>query len=127
MVISVTCDDTSKNTPLDFISPFRTNIGFRWNNYGKSYFFDYYARIVGKQNRLSQSFLGSVNQGGNGGPEAGFVTHNVNGGYYYRRERFNFNVNVGVSNILNHAYSEQFVFAPARGRSFTIGTTWEIK
>lgn len=117
-------DDTGRKVPLDFISPMRTNIGVRWNNYGKSYFFDYYARIVKSQHRLSPSFLSSVNQSGNG---VGFVTHNMSGGYYFRRERYNFNINLGVSNIFNRAYSEQFVFAPARGRSFTVGTTWEIK
>ncbi|MEO6654865.1 MAG: TonB-dependent receptor, partial [Pyrinomonadaceae bacterium] len=120
-------DNTDRKVPLDIISPFRTNIGARWNNYGKSYFFDYNVRIVGRQTRLSPNFLRPVNQGGNGGPEAGFVTHNMSGGYYFRREKFNFNVNLGVSNLLNRAYSEQFTFAPARGRSFTIGTTWEIK
>ncbi|MBK8464399.1 MAG: TonB-dependent receptor [Chloracidobacterium sp.] len=120
-------DDLDNNVPLDVISPFRTNIGVRWNNYGKSYFFDYYARIVAEQTRLSPTFLLPVNQGGNGGPEKGFTTHNVSGGYYFRRERHNFNINFGVSNIANRAYSEQFVFAPARGRAFTIGTTWEIR
>ena len=121
-------DDTGADQPLNFISPLRTNLGVRWQNFGKAYFFDYNVRIVGEQKRLSNSFLTTpVNQGGNGGPEPGFVTHNVGGGYYFRRERFNFNVNLGVSNIFGRAYSEQFVFAPARGRSFTIGTTVEIK
>jgi outer membrane receptor protein involved in Fe transport len=65
----------------------------------------------------------------NGGAtyEPGFVTHNLGGGYYLRRERFDFNVHLGVSNLLNKFYSEQFVLAPARGRSFTIGTTLSIK
>ena len=103
------------------------NAGIRWQNVGKQYFVDYNTRIVTKQSRLSDSFLRPVNQGGNGGPEPGFVTHNVSGGYYFRRERFNFNINLGVSNIFDRAYREQFVFAPARGRSFTIGTSWEIK
>ncbi|MEO6050813.1 MAG: TonB-dependent receptor, partial [Pyrinomonadaceae bacterium] len=120
-------DNTDRKVPLDIISPFRTNVGVRWNNYGKSYFFDFNVRIVGGQTRLSPNFLRPVNQGGNGGPEAGFVTHNMSGGYYFRREKFNFNINLGVSNLFNRAYSEQFTFAPARGRSFTIGTTWEIK
>lgn len=116
-------DNLTNNQPLDFISPFRTNVGVRWQNFAKNYFADYTARIVGKQNRLSPAFLAS-----NGGAEPGFVTHNLSGGYYFRRsERFNFNVNVGVSNLFNRLYSEQFVFAPARGRSFTIGTSWEIK
>jgi|CXWL01.1.fsa_nt_gi outer membrane receptor protein involved in Fe transport len=120
-------DNTVKNVPLDVISPLRTNIGLRWNNFGKAYFFNYDVRIVARQTRLSSTFLLPVNQGGNGGPEPGFVTHNSSGGYYFRRERFNFNVNLGISNLFNRAYNEQFVYAPARGRSFTIGTTWEIR
>jgi hemoglobin/transferrin/lactoferrin receptor protein len=120
-------DDIGDHKPLDFISPFRTNAGFRWQNFGKSYYFDYNARLVGKQERLSEAFLRPVSEGGNGGPEAGFVTHNIGGGYYFRHERFNFSINAGVSNLLNRFYSEQFTFAPARGRSFTIGTTWEIR
>lgn len=111
-----------RDRPLDSISPFRTNAGFRWENFGKSYYFDYNARIVGKQNRISDALI-PVNHG----PEPGFVTHNIGGGYYFRHERFNFSINAGVSNLLNRFYSEQFTFAPARGRSFTIGTTWEIK
>ncbi len=120
-------DDTQTHLPLNFISPLRANVGFRWNNFGKSYFFDYYSRMVKEQSRLAPSFLLPVNQGGNGGPEPGFVTHNISGGYYFRREKYNFSINAGISNLFNKAYSEQFVFAPARGRSFTIGTTWTIK
>ena len=120
-------DNVARNVPLDIISPLRTNVGFRWNNFGKAYFFDYNARIVAKQSRLSPSFLLPVNQGGNGGSEPGFVTHNMSGGYYFQRERYGFSINLGISNLFNRAYSEQFVFAPARGRSFTIGTTLQIK
>jgi len=115
-------DDLRLNRPLNTISPYRTNVGFRWQNFGKNYYFDYNVRIVGKQERLSDEFLAI-----NGGPEPGFVSHNVGGGYYFRRERFNFSINAGISNLLDRFYSEQFVTAPARGRSFTIGTTFELK
>ena len=115
-------DNLTTDLPLDFISPYRTNAGVRWQNFGKNYFADYNVRIVGKQSRLSPAFTTS-----NLGAEPGFVTHNLSGGYYFRRERFNFSINVGASNLFNRAYNEQFVFAPARGRSFTIGTSWEIK
>ena len=101
-------DDVSENEPLDFISPVRTNVGFRWQNFGKNYYVDYNARIVAKQDRLSTDFLAT-----NGGPEPGYVSHNLGGGYYFRRERFDFNVNVGVSNLFDRFYREQFVFAPA--------------
>jgi TonB-dependent heme/hemoglobin receptor len=120
-------DNTELDEPLDIISPFRTNIGLRWNNFGKAYYFSYDVRIAAKQTRLSEAFLLPVNQGGNGGPEAGFVTHNISGGYYFRHERYIFNVHAGISNIFDRAYNEQFVYAPARGRSFTIGTTVGIK
>jgi hemoglobin/transferrin/lactoferrin receptor protein len=115
-------DNLSSNEPLDFISPFRTNLGFRWQNFGKSYYFDYEARIVSEQERLSQTFLDI-----NGGPEPGFVSHNIRGGYYFRHERYNFSVNLGLANLANNYFHEQFVFAPARGRSFTIGTTFEVR
>jgi outer membrane receptor protein involved in Fe transport len=119
-------EDTQHHVPLDAISPFRTNVGVRWTNYAKSYFFDYYARIVATQHRISP--FCSINQGCSTGAEPGFTTHNMSGGYYFRRnERYNFNINLGILNLANRAYSEQFTFAPARGRSFTIGTTWEIK
>ena len=118
---------TYEDVPLDIISPLRTNAGFRWQNFLKNYYMDYNARIVVTQDRLSPAFLLPIFQGGNGGPEPGFVTHNVSGGYIFRKERFNFSVNLGVSNIFDRFYSEQFVFAPARGRSLTIGTTWQIR
>jgi hemoglobin/transferrin/lactoferrin receptor protein len=114
-------DDLTDHEPLDFISPLRTNVGFRWENFGKSYYVDYNARIVGEQKRLSEDYL-DLN-----GVEPGFVSHSLGGGYYLRHERFDFNVHLGISNLLNKFYSEQFVFAPARGRSFTIGTTIELK
>lgn len=116
-------DDVDQSQPLDFISPYRTNAGFRWQNFGKNYYIDYNARIVGKQERLSVGYLIPVNDG----PEPGYVTHNVGGGYYFRKERYSFSINMGVSNLFDRFYSEQFTYAPARGRSFTIGTTWEIK
>jgi hemoglobin/transferrin/lactoferrin receptor protein len=115
-------DDLTAGQPLDFISPVRVNAGVRWQNLGKNYFFDYNSRIVTKQDRLSSSFLTS-----NGGAEPGYVTHNMSGGYYFRRERFNFSVTTGISNLFDRYFREQYTFAPARGRSFTIGTTWEIK
>ena len=120
-------DDIEKDEPLNFISPFRTNFGVRWENFGKAYFFDYNVRIVAEQKRLSDSFLLPLNQGGNGGPERGFVNHDIGGGYHIQRERFMLRINLGIANIFDRAYSEQFTFAPARGRSFTFGTTFELK
>lgn len=115
-------DDVDNDEPLDFISPYRTNLGIRWTNFLKNYYAEYNSLIVGKQERLSSAFLAQ-----NLGPEPGFVTHNIMGGYQFHRERFSFHVNVGVSNLFDRQYNEQFVYAPARGRSVTIGTKWVIK
>jgi hemoglobin/transferrin/lactoferrin receptor protein len=115
-------DNMQIKAPLDFISPSRTNVGIRWQNSASNYFADYSVRGVGKQSRLSEAFRTA-----NFGDEAGFVSHNLNGGYTYRKERYNIKFNVGISNLFNRFYSEQFVIAPARGRSFTFGTSWEIK
>ena len=49
-------DNLTENVPLDSISPFRTNAGFRWQNFLRNYFMDYNARIVGRQDRLSPIF-----------------------------------------------------------------------
>ncbi len=123
-------DNLTDNEPLDSISPWRTNAGFRWQNLLRSYFMDYNVRIVNRQERVPPEIISpapGVEPTEVVTPEPGFVTHSIAGGYYFRREKYNFNVNVGVSNIFNRSYTEQFVYAPARGRSFTIGTTFELK
>ncbi len=115
-------DDLQRREPLGFISPSRTNAGIRWQNSASNYFADYNVRIVQRQDRLS-----TVVQTSGVGGSLGFVTHNINGGYTFRKEKYDFKVNIGVSNLFNRYYSEQFVLAPARGRSFTIGTSLEFK
>ena len=99
-------DDVDRDIPLDFISPFRTNVGFNWQNFGKNYYIDYNARFVGEQERLSPEFLIA-----NEGPSRAASPHSLSGGYYLRRERFDFSMNLGVSNLADNFYSEQFVFS----------------
>lgn len=69
-------------------------------------------------NRLSDSFFQT-----NSGAEPGFVVSDLGGGYIYRRENYRLSFNVEIKNIFGRFYSEQFVLAPARGRSFVVGTT----
>ncbi len=117
-------DNIQSGKPLDFISPSRTNAGIRWQNLASNYFVDYNVRIVTKQTRISDV---AIRTDPLTGIQTGFVTHNISGGYAFKRENFNFKLNLGLSNLFNRFYKEQFVFAPARGRSFTVGTSWEIK
>jgi hemoglobin/transferrin/lactoferrin receptor protein len=114
-------DDLRTNQPLNFISPFKTVLNLRWQDLESRYFAEWTTRIVGKQTRLSPAFFQS-----NGGAEAGFAVSEIRGGYNFRREHYRLSFNAGVNNLFNRYYFEQFVYAPARGRSFVVGTTWEI-
>lgn len=107
--------------PLNTITPLKTVLNLRWQDVERNYYTEWQTRIVNKQERLSNSFLVS-----NGGAEPGFAVSDVRGGYTFNRERYRASVNLGVTNLFNRLYTEQFVFAPARGRSFVVGTTWEI-
>ena len=109
-------DDLESNVPLDFITPLKTVAGLRAQDKRDRFWSEWTTRIVNTQRRLSPAFLVS-----NGGAEPGFVTHDLRSGYNFRREGYTFGLSVAVTNLANRFYSEQFVFAPARGRSATIG------
>ena len=111
-------DDLEDDVPLDFITPLKTVIGLRWQDERDRFWSEYSARIVNTQSRLSPEFLQS-----NGGPEAGFAAHDLRGGVTFKRESLRIGFTVGLENVGNRFYSEQFVFAPARGRSVTFGTS----
>lgn len=115
-------DNLETDAPFNIAPPLKTVLNLRWNDLSNRYYGELQTRVVNSHDRLSNSFLAS-----NGGPEPGYAVSDIRGGYSFRRERFNVNINAGVTNIFNRFYNEQFILAPARGRSFTIGTTWEIK
>lgn len=75
---------------------------------------------VQRQNWLSAAFLAA------NGAEPGFVVSDIRGGYNFRRESYRLSFNAGITNLFNRFDNDQFVFAPARGRSFVLGTTWEL-
>lgn len=109
-------DDLENGDPLNFITPLKTVLGLRWQDERDRFWSEYTARIVNTQDRLSTDFLQS-----NGGAEPGFVSHDIRGGVNFRRERYKISFTVGLENLGNRFYNEQFVFAPARGRTATIG------
>jgi hypothetical protein len=52
----------------------------------------------------------------------GFTLHRVGAGMEWRRaDRYAVGLSLNLENLSNEFYREQFQFAPARGRSFTIG------
>lgn len=114
-------DNLDTNEPLNTITPLKTVLNLRWQNLLSNYYVDFTTRIVNKQKRLSDSFFV-----GNGGAEPGFATSDIRGGYTYKKERYRMSFNVGITNLFDRFYREQFSFAPARGRSFVFGTTLEL-
>jgi TonB-dependent heme/hemoglobin receptor len=109
------------NEPFNIAPPLKTVLNLRYNDLKNRYYGEWTTRIVNKQDRLSASFLAS-----NGGAESGFVASDIRGGYTFRRENYRLSFNVGVQNLFDRFYNEQFILAPARGRSFVIGTSLEI-
>jgi outer membrane receptor protein involved in Fe transport len=114
-------DNLSEDAPLNTITPFKTVLNLRWQDAPNRYYGEWSTRIVNKQERLSDEFSAA-----NGGAEPGYVVSEIRGGYNFRRERYRLSFNAGVTNLFDRFYTEQFVFAPARGRSFVLGTTWEL-
>lgn len=114
-------DDLESGEPLTTITPLKTVMNIRWQNFLNNYYLDWTTRVINKQKRLSDAFL-TVN----GGAEPGFAVSDLGGGFTVKREKLRMSVNVGVKNVFDRFFNEQFVFAPARGRSFVFGTTWDI-
>jgi len=115
-------DNRETSEPFNIAPPLKTVLNLRWNDLGNRYYGEFQTRIVNSHDRLSTSFIAS-----NSGPEPGYAVSDIRGGYSFRREHFNVNINAGLTNIFDRFYNEQFILAPARGRSFIIGTSWEIK
>jgi len=109
------------NEPFNIVPRLKTVLSLRWNDAANRYYGEGQTRIVNKQDRLTTAFRAS-----NGGDEPGYAVTDIRGGYNFRRERYRFGINAGVTNLFDRFYSEQFVLAPARGRSFVLGTTVEL-
>lgn len=114
-------DNLETNEPFNIVPPVKTVLNLRYNDFGNRYYGEWTTRIVSSQDRFSPAFLTS-----NGGGEPGYSVSEIRGGYNFKRERYRLSFNAGVTNLFDRYYSEQFVLAPARGRSFVVGTTWEL-
>ncbi|MCI0388107.1 MAG: TonB-dependent receptor [Acidobacteria bacterium] len=111
------------DVPADNISPLKAVTGIRWQTRGGWLWGEYNVRAQAQVDRVSplltespfiiaQDLLAL----------RGFGVHTLRGGFNLQRERRHFSFTVGIENLGNEFYREQFQFAPARGRSFTVGT-----
>lgn len=109
-------DDLQLKLPLDFITPLKTVFALRLQDRPERIWFEYGVRIINRQDRLSPLFIKT-----NGGIEAGFVSHDLRAGFNLNREFYKLGFTLALENLGNRFYSEQFVVAPARGRSLSLG------
>ena len=109
-------------TPADNITPSKVTANVRYTEAGARYWFEYGARAQGKVNRVAVTLLDS--------PFLiaqdllslqGFTVQRLGWGVALSRGRDRVGLTFAIENLADTYYREQFQFAPARGRSFTIG------
>ena len=109
-------------TPFDNITPFRLQLAARYSHNTGRWWVEYGVRTQSDVNRVAQTLLDS--------PFliaqdllslAGFTVQRVGGGINLSRGRDRAAITFAIENLADVYYREQFQFAPARGRSFTIG------
>ncbi len=111
------------NVPADNITPLKAVSGIRWQTRGGWFWSEYSVRAQAKVDRVSPLLTNSpfiIAQ--DLFSLRGFGVHTLRGGLNLQRERNRISFTVGLENLSNNFYREQFQFAPARGRSFTFGT-----
>jgi len=109
-------------TPQDNISPSKITFGARFNDAGDRWWIQYDGRVQAKVTRVAPTLLNSpylIAQDLLG--LGGFAVHRASVGFNLRPSTGRVSVVFAVENLADRFYREQFQFAPARGRSFTIG------
>ena len=113
--------------PADNITPLRLLAGVRLNDRPNRFWGEYQARVQKRIDRVSPLLSGSqfaIAQDFFG--LNGFTIHNLRGGYNFKGERQRVGVTLGLENLGDKFYREQFQFAPARGRTFTVGVQYKF-
>ncbi|MGH9387281.1 MAG: TonB-dependent receptor [Vicinamibacterales bacterium] len=109
-------------TPFDNITPVRVQLATRYSHNSGRWWVDYGVRTQTKVNRVATTLLDS--------PFLiaqdllsldGFTMQRVGGGIRLTRGRDHAAITFAIENLTDRYYREHFQFAPARGRSFTIG------
>jgi outer membrane receptor protein involved in Fe transport len=109
-------------TPADNITPARVLAGARYTEPGNRWWVEYGLRAQAEVSRVAQAVVDS--------PFLiaqdllsldGFAVQRIGWGITLTRGRDRVALTVGIENLTNKYYREHFQFAPARGRSLTIG------
>lgn len=112
-----------ERAPANNITPYKIVAGLRGNDYSNRFWWEYSLRAQTHVHRVSPLLLQSpLLQAPDLWNLNGFTLHSLHGGYNLARgERMRLSVTLGLENVGNKFYREQFQYAPARGRSFTLG------
>jgi outer membrane receptor protein involved in Fe transport len=109
-------------TPQDNITPLKAIAGFRASDRKERFWAEYSLRHQKKVDRVAVTLEESpflIYQ--DLAALAGFTVHRVGVGYDWRKDRKTVGLTINVENLGNKFYREHFQFAPARGRSLTVG------
>ena len=111
-------------TPFDNITPVRILASARFTDSSSRFWVEYAVRSQAEVTRVAETLLDS--------PFLiaqdllslqGFTVHRLGWGVNLGRGRDRLGLTFAVENLTDEFYREQFQFAPARGRSFTVGLT----
>ena len=112
-------------TPADNITPLRVLTNVRFTDIHGRWWAEYGMRAQTDVTRVAQAMMESpfliaqdllsLN---------GFDVHRIGGGVELGKGRQRVALTFAVENLTNRFYREHFQFAPARGRSFTVGLTF---
>ena len=112
------------DTPADNITPSRVIAAARYTEPRSRWWVEYGIRVQGEVDRVAETLLDSpflIAQ--DLYSLEGFAVQRIGWGIKLTRGRDRLGLTFAVENLSNKYYREQFQFAPARGRSFTVGVS----
>jgi hypothetical protein len=120
--VNVADGSSLDGTPLDNITPAKVVLAARYTGRSGRWWAEYGMRAQAEVTRIAQTLLNSdfiIAQ--DLLSLDGFAVHRLGWGVNLSRARDRIGLVFAVENLTNRFYREQFQFAPARGRSFTLG------
>jgi outer membrane receptor protein involved in Fe transport len=116
------------DAPLSSITPLRTINGVRFDSLNRRWFAEYEIRYQAQVKRADPLDLSAAisTEYGTFRSLSSFAVQSLRGGYTVRSEKHKIMFTVGLENLTNRLYFEQFQTAPAPGRSVVFGTTVEL-
>jgi outer membrane receptor protein involved in Fe transport len=119
---------SANDAPLSSITPFRMIDGVRFDSPKRRWFGEYEVRYQARVTRADPLDLAAAisTQYGTLFSLNPFAVHALRGGYSYAKENYRASFTIGIENLTNRLYFEQFQTAPAPGRCVVFGTTLEF-